>query len=126
MLQLNINAVHTLTKLFIQNYEHGDVVNISSLAAFVPTPTFATYAASKSYVYYLSRAINYELKKQKRNNRVLTVIPGPVKTNFNTRAKARVNRGMDVKNVLLLSLKVLKEKRLDNTWAFYENHLFTY
>ncbi len=111
MLQLNINAVHTLTKLFIQNYEQGDVVNISSLAAFVPTPTFATYAASKSYVYYLSRAINYELKKQRRNNRVLTVTPGPVKTNFNTKAKAKVNRGMDVKKCAFIIFKGIKKRK---------------
>ncbi|MBN2876735.1 MAG: SDR family oxidoreductase [Bacilli bacterium] len=113
MLDLNIIAVQILTKLFIQHYEKGTVVNVSSMAAFLPTPTFATYAASKSYVHQLSRAVNYELKKKKKNIRVLTVTPGPVKTKFNERANANINRGMDVtKCAKIIFRGIQKQKEL--------------
>ncbi len=111
MLNLNILAVHVLTKLYLQNFTAGDVVNISSMAAFLPTPTFATYAASKSYVNYLSRAVDYELRRRKSSMRVLTVNPGPVKTNFNERAKANINRGMDVKKCAQKIYKGIKKRK---------------
>ncbi len=111
MLDLNIRAVQVLTKRYIQHYSTGTVVNISSMAAFLPTPTFATYAATKSYVYNMSRAVNYELKRQKSNLRVLTVAPGPVKTNFNQRAKASINRGMDQVKCARLIWKGIQKRK---------------
>lgn len=111
MLGLNINAVHVLTKLYLQNFDKGDIVNISSMAAFLPTPTFATYAATKAFVNNLSRAINYELKMRKSNIRVITVNPGPVKTNFNERAKANINRGMEVKKCARIIYSGIKKRK---------------
>lgn len=111
MIDLNIKAVHILTKLFVKQFDQGIVVNISSLAAFLPTPTFATYAATKSYVYHLSRAINYEMKREHRNLRVLTVAPGPVKTRFNERANAHINRGMDSGKCADLIYKGIKRQK---------------
>ncbi|MBN2540368.1 MAG: SDR family oxidoreductase [Bacilli bacterium] len=111
MINLNIKAVHVLTKLFVKQFEQGIVVNVSSLAAFLPTPTFATYAATKSYVYNLSRAINYEMKREHRNLRVLTVAPGPVKTKFNVRANANINRGMDSAKCAELIYKGIKRHK---------------
>lgn len=58
----------------------GNIFNIASSAAFLPQPSFATYAATKSYVLSLSRALNKELKP--RNITVTAVCPGPVKTEF--------------------------------------------
>ena len=46
----------------------------------MPQPYFAVYAASKAYVISLSRAIGYELKKNKIS--VTAVCPGPVNTSF--------------------------------------------
>ncbi len=66
---------------------------------------------NKSYVYYLSRAVNYELKKQKRDVRVLTVAPGPVKTEFNVVANAKYSRGMDAKKCATIILNGIKHKR---------------
>lgn len=90
MLHLNIDALHVLTKLFTQRflkYNFGRVINIASLAAFIPGPGFASYYASKSYVLRLSTAINYELKAQKSKVRVISICPGPLKTDFWNRAK---------------------------------------
>lgn len=90
MLDLNITALHVLTKLFVQRflkYNYGKIINIASLAAFIPGPGFSSYYASKVYVLNLSTAINYELKAQKSKVRVVSVCPGPLKTNFWDRAK---------------------------------------
>lgn len=60
------------------------IINIASSAAFLPQPGFATYAASKAYVLNFSRALAYELKQY--NIMVTTVAPGPVKTEFLSKA----------------------------------------
>ena len=43
----------------------------------------ATYYSTKSYVYRLTEAISYELKKEKSNVHISVLCPGPVQTNFN-------------------------------------------
>lgn len=58
----------------------GQIINLASSAAFVPQAEFATYAATKSYVLSLSRALKYELSD--RQISVTAVCPGPVKTEF--------------------------------------------
>ena len=70
LIDLNIKAVHTLTKLFLKDFEKKDsgyILNISSIIAFSAYPLMATYSASKSYVSRLTIAINEELKKKKSN-----------------------------------------------------------
>ena len=111
MLNLNILAPHILTKLYIQNYKKGLVVNVGSMAGFLPTPTLATYAATKAYVNSLSIAINYELIRQNIDIRVLTVAPGPVMTKFNERAKANMNRGMSAERCARIIKKGIEKKK---------------
>ena len=71
MIDTNIKAVHILTKSFLKdmiNRNHGYILNVASAAAFQPGgPLMATYYATKSYVYSLTEAIYYELKKRKSN-----------------------------------------------------------
>lgn len=63
---------------------HSNIINIASSAAFLPQPGFAVYAASKAYVVSLSRALACELKPYDIG--VTTVCPGPVKTEFLSKA----------------------------------------
>lgn len=56
------------------------IINLASSAAFVPQPNFAIYAATKSYVLSLSRALNEELRNKEIY--VTAVCPGPVATDF--------------------------------------------
>lgn len=56
------------------------IINLASSAAFVPQPNFAIYAATKSYVLSLSRALNEEFRKKQIY--VTAVCPGPVATDF--------------------------------------------
>lgn len=87
MINTNIKAVHILTKYVLKsmmNRNCGYILNVSSSAAFMPGgPLMSTYYASKSYIYSLTRAINFELKKKKSNVVVSVLCPGPVQTNFN-------------------------------------------
>ena len=90
MIDLNIKAMHTLTKLFIKDFkkkDEGYILNIASSAAFLPGPLMATYYATKSYVLRLTEAINEELRHDKSNVYVGALCPGPVETEFNKVAK---------------------------------------
>lgn len=86
MINLNIKAVHTLTKLFLIDMkakDHGYILNVSSSASFQPGPLMATYYSTKAYVLRLTTAIYEELRKDGSNVVVSTLCPGPVSTNFN-------------------------------------------
>lgn len=88
MIDLNINSLHYLTKIFLckmKNENYGYILNVSSSAAFAPGPLMATYYATKSYVFKLTQAINKELKKAKSKVQVSVLCPGPVKSDFNKR-----------------------------------------
>ncbi len=86
MIDLNIKAVHMLTKLFLKDFKKknkGYILNVASSAAFLPGPLMASYYATKSYVFNLTMAIYEELKKEKSNVYVGALCPGPVDTEFN-------------------------------------------
>ncbi len=90
MIDINIKAVHILTKLFLKDMKRknkGYILNVASSASFEPGPLMATYYSTKSYVYRLTEAIYYELKKEKINVHVSCLCPGPVDTNFNNVAE---------------------------------------
>lgn len=86
LINTNITGLHILTKLYsieMEKRNSGHILNVASLAGFMPGPLMATYYASKNYVVALSRAINKELKKKNSNVRISILCPGPVNTNFN-------------------------------------------
>ena len=86
LINTNITAVHILTKLFLKDMKKinkGNILNVSSIAGFLPGPLMAAYYSSKSYVLRLSQSIREELKKQKSNVKISVLCPGPVNTNFN-------------------------------------------
>lgn len=58
----------------------GSVVNVASTAAFQPTPYFAVYGASKTFVLDFGLALHQEYRR--RGIKVLTLCPGPVETGF--------------------------------------------
>ncbi len=81
MIQLNIVALTRMTMICLPYMRKGSkLLQFSSGAAFVPQQAFAVYAASKAYVYSLSRALEQELKG--RGITVTAVCPGPVNTPF--------------------------------------------
>ena len=89
MIDLNIKAVHVLTKLFLKDMikkDSGYILNTASAAAYGFGPLMSTYYSTKSYVYKLTLAIYEELKKKNSNVVISCLTPGPVDTNFNDRA----------------------------------------
>lgn len=86
MLETNIIAVHILMKLFLKDMvkrNSGQILNVSSMAAFSPGPLMAGYYSSKAYVYRLSECVKTELKMIKSKVKISVLCPGPVRTNFN-------------------------------------------
>lgn len=78
---LNCTALTKVTYMCLPYMKQGSaIINLASSAAFLPQPSFAVYAASKSYVLSLSMALSQELKE--RGILVTAVCPGPVKTEF--------------------------------------------
>ncbi len=89
LIQVNIRAVHILTKLFLQEFEKrgsGKILNVASSAGFLTGPLFSSYYASKNYVLRLSLAIAEELRRKKSRVSISVLCPGPVQTGFNDRA----------------------------------------
>ena len=116
MIDLNIKAVHILTKLFVQYFrkkDKGYIMNVSSSAAFLAGPLMATYYATKSYVLRLTEALYKELQKQNSNIKISVPCPGPVDTAFNERANVSFSlRGMKSKTVAKYALKKMFEGKL--------------
>jgi uncharacterized protein len=87
MLQLNVNALTHMTRLFVPSMlarGKGRILNVASTAAFQPGPLMAVYYASKAYVLSLSEALHNEL--QGRGVTVTALCPGPTRTEFQRRA----------------------------------------
>lgn len=89
LLQVNIRALHILTKLFLRDFKKrgsGKILNVASSAGFLTGPLFSSYYASKNYVVRLSLAIAEELRREKSRVTISILCPGPVETGFNDRA----------------------------------------
>lgn len=89
MINVNITALHILTKLFLRDFKRRDsgiILNVASSAGFLTGPLLSSYYASKNYVVRLSLAIAEELRRENSNVSITLLCPGPVNTNFNRRA----------------------------------------
>ena len=83
MTYVDCNAVLYFTKVFLDEMlkqEEGHIINVASIAAFMPAPYMCTYHACKSYVLLLGEAISYEIRKT--NVKLLTLCPGPFLSKF--------------------------------------------
>ena len=78
---LNVRALTVLTSLVLPYMVRGSsVINVCSIAAFVPTPNMTVYCSTKAYVYSFSKSLRAESKPRGIN--VLAVCPGPMATEF--------------------------------------------
>ena len=94
MIETNVMAYHILMKLYLQDMvkrNEGHILNVASIAGFMPGPLMATYYATKNYVLSLTRAVHKELKKAHSNVKLSVLCPGPVNTNFNNVADVKFN-----------------------------------
>lgn len=90
MIDLNIKAVHILTKLFLKDFlekDKGYIMNVSSSAGMLPAgPLLSSYYSSKNYISCLTLSVCEEIRKSGKNVKLSMLCPGPVDTNFNKRA----------------------------------------
>ena len=112
MIKTNIIAYHILTKLYLTDMREknsGKILNVASIAGFMPGPLMATYYATKNYVVRLSEAIREELKKEHSKVQISILCPGPVETNFNKVANVdfhlREANSMDVAKYAIQKLE---------------------
>jgi short-subunit dehydrogenase len=85
ILAVNTVALTTLTRALLPVMlakKHGAILNVSSIAGFLPIRKFAVYAASKAYVTSFSDSIRGEVRKQ--GVVVTALCPGPVDTEFHS------------------------------------------
>jgi uncharacterized protein len=86
MIDLNVRALTDLSLRWIDSIKRhrGGILNVASIAAFMPGPNMAVYHATKAYVLSLSEALHQELETD--GVRVCALCPGPVPTEFLDRA----------------------------------------
>ncbi|MDD7732491.1 MAG: SDR family NAD(P)-dependent oxidoreductase [Firmicutes bacterium] len=81
LLDLNIRGLTLATHICLPYMRKGGrIINVASVAAFLPQPGLAIYSASKSYVLSFSRALHREVRK--RGISVTAVCPNPMMTEF--------------------------------------------
>lgn len=86
MIHTNIIAYHILTKLYLKEMikkDSGEILNVASIAGFMPGPLMTTYYSTKNYVVRFSESIREELRRKKSKVQISILCPGPVDTNFN-------------------------------------------
>jgi len=86
MIDVNVRALTELSLAFVDSLERhrGGILNVGSMAGFLPGPGMAVYYATKAYVLSFTEALHSELKF--RGIRVAVLCPGPVPTEFAARA----------------------------------------
>jgi short-subunit dehydrogenase len=92
MIDLNVRALTDLSLAFTGSLERrqGGILNVASIASFLPGPGMAVYYASKAYVLSFSEALHQELAP--KGVRVTALCPGPVPTEFQARAGDKAMR----------------------------------
>lgn len=92
MIDVDIRALHILTKLFYCDFkkrDSGRILNVASSAAFQPGPLLSSYYAAKAYVLRLTQALAEELRRDGSQVYIGALCPGPVNTEFDTVANVR-------------------------------------
>ena len=88
--------------------DSGKILNVASIAGFMPGPLMTTYYSTKSYVVRLSESIREELRRRKSNVQISILCPGPVNTNFNKVADVEFSlKGLSSKYVAQYAIKKL-------------------
>ena len=113
MINTNIIAYHTLMKLYLIDMKRkgsGKILNVASIAGFIPGPLMSTYYATKSYIVSISESIREELKKEKSKVQISILCPGPVDTNFNQVANVKFHmREANSMSVAKYAIKKLEQ-----------------
>jgi short-subunit dehydrogenase len=96
MIDLNVRTLTELSLAFIESLQRhkGGILNVGSMAGFLPGPGMAVYYATKAFVLSFSEALHSELKPC--GIRVTVLCPGPVPTEFAARAGIKAGLAPDL------------------------------
>ena len=98
IIQLNIGAYVSLTKLFLRDMiekNEGKILNVGSIAGEAPGPWQAVYHGTKAFIHSWSAGIRNELKDTEITVTVLA--PGATETDFFRKAEMEDSKIMDTK-----------------------------
>jgi uncharacterized protein len=117
MIDLNIKALTALTLRFLKpiTAAKGGVLNVASIAAFMPGPGLAVYYATKAYVRSFSEALWQETKAS--GVKVTCLCPGPVLTGFQARAGFDLSGAMAAMKPALVSAEEVARQAYDGLMA---------
>lgn len=90
MIRVNVSALVHLTRLLLPGMiarRQGMILNVASVASFVPGPLMAVYYASKAFVLSFSEALVEETRGE--GVTVTALCPGPTRTRFHHRREMR-------------------------------------
>ena len=114
MVSLNCQVLTRLTHMCLPYMDRNSrILQMASVAAFLPQPNFSVYAATKSYVLSFSRALAREVKK--REIYVTAVCPGPVDTEFFKIAE-RFGTALSIKKLFMVTPKKVVEQALRDSY----------
>ena len=121
MIQVHVTALTQLTKLFLHQRPHQTptmILNVSSIAGFVPGPNVSVHFATRAYILSFTEALAQELSNTSVN--VTCLCPGPVRSEFFRRAdmeNVRLATGwplrlMDASRVAQVGYNAMKTKKI--------------
>ncbi len=136
MLQLNINTLVQLTKIFLKEMlakGEGYILQVASVTSFQPVPWYSTYGASKSFVLHFAEALYQELKGTPIH--VSALCPGETATEFFARSNDSHHKShslgvMGSYEVATLGLEALFQRKpfkitgFHNAFAAFLSRLF--
>ncbi|HLP50118.1 MAG TPA: SDR family oxidoreductase [Chitinophagales bacterium] len=97
IIQLNINSLVVLTKLFLKDMlakGEGKILNTSSIASKFPGPYQAVYHGTKAFVQSFTEAIRSELADVNKNIVVTALLPGVTDTDFFNKAEMQKSKAV--------------------------------
>ena len=117
MVELNCNCPMYLMNAYLPDMisqNEGHILNIASIAAFIPGPFMSTYHATKAYLVNISEAIYRELKGT--NVHITTICPGPFESGFVEKAHNdytfKISKVLPSAKIAEISIKMMKKHKM--------------
>jgi short-subunit dehydrogenase len=119
MLRVHVEASVRFTHAALPNFiarQRGAIINLSSIAAFLPSPGNPSYSGTKSYLVMFSEALQSELYNT--GVRVQALCPGFTHTEFHTRpAYAKFDKRSIYDFLWMTPPAVVRESLAGLTWG---------
>ncbi len=116
ILNLNIICFYKLFKyayIKLQNIKKSYILNVGSVASFLPGPKSSVYFATKSFVKSITESVQYESTRQKNEVTISLICPPPIETQFMKRANMYIkSRKIKVDKVASTAIKKMEKGKL--------------